>query len=229
MEFVGDRLGDHTSADDTADIYRAALKITDSSGVIDEGSYAPPINADHAPVEHVEAQILALGGDSREVVMDALRVRAMDFVSDRIGHDYWADDAADIYRAVARITDDDTPVFDPDVYRAQMALGRAADRIAVPELDVADTLTPARDDAQRAAHIAHLIALCDEIAGASPVSSHLQQQLLRGQTICWLDGVDDVALMQYASITRTDLRAIVASTISGEQREETLNDVWRQP
>lgn len=53
----------------------------------------------------------------REIVLDALRVRAMDFVGDRL-HSDGGDEAADLYRALVPGTDDDTapPVFDPDHY-----------------------------------------------------------------------------------------------------------------
>lgn len=62
----------------------------------------------------------ALPCDTRAIVLDALKVRAMDFVADRINAE-GGDEAADIYRAyVRRIKPgdpDDAMPFDPNRYR----------------------------------------------------------------------------------------------------------------
>lgn len=58
--------------------------------------------------------IRALPDDTRELVADALRVRAMDFVGDRLHSDH-GDLAADVIRAL--VPDADTSnAFDPDNY-----------------------------------------------------------------------------------------------------------------
>lgn len=63
---------------------------------------------------HAEA-ISGLPTATRELVLDALRVRAMDFVSDCIGGDAYADECADVVRRFVD-EDDDRAIFDPDMY-----------------------------------------------------------------------------------------------------------------
>lgn len=60
--------------------------------------------------------ISGLPPETREIVLDALRVRAMDFVQDRLRHnDGAADEAADIYRILDPGADSND-AFDPNVY-----------------------------------------------------------------------------------------------------------------
>ena len=53
-----------------------------------------------------------LPSETRAIVLDALRVRAMDFVGDRLASD-GGDEAADIYRDLAG---EDEYTFDPEHY-----------------------------------------------------------------------------------------------------------------
>ncbi len=64
--------------------------------------------------QHYEA-IAALPVHTRDLVIDALRVRAMDFVGDRLNDDN-GDQAADIYRAFYGSTEERDQPFDPDRY-----------------------------------------------------------------------------------------------------------------
>lgn len=63
--------------------------------------------------QHVSA-LNALPDDTRAIVLDALRVRAMDFVGDRLWSDA-GDDAEDIYRAIVKPDEAEQP-FNPDAY-----------------------------------------------------------------------------------------------------------------
>jgi hypothetical protein len=64
--------------------------------------------------DHARA-IAKLPERTREVVLNAIRVRAMDFVTDRLDDDVMSDDCADIYRAT--FPDADAAMaFDPEHY-----------------------------------------------------------------------------------------------------------------
>ncbi len=67
--------------------------------------------------EHAD-QIEALSGDTRDIVLDALRVRAMDFVADRLSEDRMGDYVADIYRRwfESHEAEMEAQPFNPDTY-----------------------------------------------------------------------------------------------------------------
>jgi hypothetical protein len=66
------------------------------------------------PDQHAEA-IRGLPVETRAVVTDALRVRAMDFVADRVDNDGAADLAADVCRVLMpEEARDDSNYFSPD-------------------------------------------------------------------------------------------------------------------
>lgn len=63
------------------------------------------------------AAILTLPDETQALVRDALRVRAMDFVADRLDSEA-GDEAADVYRELGRYRHwaDGVRPFDPDLY-----------------------------------------------------------------------------------------------------------------
>lgn len=67
-------------------------------------------------IRHHAGAIACLPEATRELVIDALRVRAMDFVGDRLNDD-GGDEAADICRALTGRGEGDD-YFNPDAYRS---------------------------------------------------------------------------------------------------------------
>lgn len=70
------------------------------------------------PEDHANEIMEWLDDETREIVLDALRVRAMDFVNDRLKTDGEGDLAADIYRYAVPWSDEDR-AFDPATYTEQ--------------------------------------------------------------------------------------------------------------
>lgn len=75
----------------------------------------PRLADEHARII-AASEIAGLSAMTREIIMDALRVRAMDFVQDRLRYgDGAADLAADLYRELDPGADDNN-AFAPDTY-----------------------------------------------------------------------------------------------------------------